>query len=197
MGTKITRIEETIEQQMRPFQKAVNTWLTFPGIKHRLAWTLVDEVGPTVEAFPSAGEMVSWAGVCPGNNKILLANGRAAPRALVIRGYVERCVRLPGPTNASTGVDARDLSAFSGTATPVRGQSQSMLHSGVGAGVVGNYGRPRKFMMHCGYSFLALASWQLRPEPGKLARLESASTDYRRGTSYGHRRRCPSTVSGR
>jgi transposase len=69
VGTKITRIEEKIEQQMRPFQEAVNRWLTVPGIKHRLAWTLVAEVGPTVEAFPSAADMVSWAGVCPGNNQ--------------------------------------------------------------------------------------------------------------------------------
>ena len=28
VGTKITRIKETIEQQMRPFQEAVNRWLT-------------------------------------------------------------------------------------------------------------------------------------------------------------------------
>ena len=69
VGTKITRIEEKIEQQMRPFQEAVNRWLTVPGIKHRLAWTLVAEVGPTVEAFPSAADMVSWAGICPGNNQ--------------------------------------------------------------------------------------------------------------------------------
>ena len=69
VGTKITRIKETIEQQMRPFQEAVNRWLTVPGIKHRLAWTLVAEVGPTVEAFPSAADMVSWAGICPGNNQ--------------------------------------------------------------------------------------------------------------------------------
>ena len=69
VGAKITRIEATIEQQMRPFQNAVDTWLTVPGVKHRLAWTLVAEVGPTVEAFPSAADMVSWAGVCPGNNK--------------------------------------------------------------------------------------------------------------------------------
>jgi hypothetical protein len=65
VGAKITRIEETIEQQMRPFQEAVNRWLTVPGIKHRLAWTLVAEVGPTVDAFPSAADIVSWAGVCP------------------------------------------------------------------------------------------------------------------------------------
>lgn len=69
VGAKISRIEQTIEQQMRPFQKSVNTWLSVPGIKHRLAWTLVAEVGPTVDAFPSAADMVSWAGVCPGNNK--------------------------------------------------------------------------------------------------------------------------------
>lgn len=66
---KIVRIEELIEQQMRPFQDAVNRWLTVPGVKHRLAWTLVAEVGPTVEAFPSAADLVSWAGVCPGNNQ--------------------------------------------------------------------------------------------------------------------------------
>ena len=69
VAAKITRIEETIEPQMRPFQEAVNRWLTVPGIKHRLAWTLVAEVGPTVEAFPSAADLVSWAGVCPGNNQ--------------------------------------------------------------------------------------------------------------------------------
>lgn len=69
VGAKITRIEETIEQQMRPFQSAVNRWLTVPGIKHRLAWTLVAEIGPTVEAFPSAADLVSWAGICPGNNQ--------------------------------------------------------------------------------------------------------------------------------
>jgi len=69
VGAKITRIEETIEQQMRPFQSAVDRWVTVPGIKHRLAWTLVAEVGPTVEAFSSAADIVSWAGVCPGNNQ--------------------------------------------------------------------------------------------------------------------------------
>jgi transposase len=68
LEAKIARIEQEIEQQMRPMQKSVNTWLTVPGIKQRLAWTLVAEVGPTVDAFASAADIVSWAGVCPGNN---------------------------------------------------------------------------------------------------------------------------------
>jgi len=53
VGAKIARIEEPIEQQMRPFQDAVNRGLT---IKHRLPWTLVAEVGPTVKIFPPAAD---------------------------------------------------------------------------------------------------------------------------------------------
>jgi transposase len=66
---KIANLEREIEQQMRPFQQAVNAWMTVPGIKHRLAWTLVAEIGPTMEAFPTAADLGSWAGVCPGNNE--------------------------------------------------------------------------------------------------------------------------------
>ena len=69
IGSKIARIEQAIEEQMRPYQKAVDAWMTVPGVKQRLAWNLVAEVGPTVEAFPSAADLVSWAGICPGNNE--------------------------------------------------------------------------------------------------------------------------------
>lgn len=69
IGSKIARLEQAIEEQMRPYQKAVDAWMTVPGIKQRLAWNLVAEVGPTVDAFPSAADLVSWAGICPGNNE--------------------------------------------------------------------------------------------------------------------------------
>jgi len=69
IGSKITRLEQAIEEQMRPYQKAVDAWMTVPGVKQRLAWNLVAEVGPTVDAFPSAADLVSWAGICPGNNE--------------------------------------------------------------------------------------------------------------------------------
>jgi transposase len=69
IGSKIARLEQAIEEQMRPYQKAVDAWMTVPGVKQRLAWNLVAEVGPTVDAFPSAADLVSWAGICPGNNE--------------------------------------------------------------------------------------------------------------------------------
>ena len=66
IGSKIARLEQAIEEQMRPYQKAVDAWMTVPGVKQRLAWNLVAEVGPTVDAFPSAadlgelGRYLSW-----------------------------------------------------------------------------------------------------------------------------------------
>jgi len=69
IGSKIARLEQAIAEQMRPYQKAVDAWMTVPGVKQRLAWNLVAEVGPTVDAFPSAADLVSWAGICPGNNE--------------------------------------------------------------------------------------------------------------------------------
>jgi transposase len=69
IASKIARMEQAIEEQMRPYQKAVDAWMTVPGVKQRLAWNLVAEVGPTVDAFPSAADLVSWAGICPGNNE--------------------------------------------------------------------------------------------------------------------------------
>jgi transposase len=67
--SSIARLEAEIELQMKPFQKALQAWMSMPGIKHRVAWTLVAEIGPDLEAFPSPDDLASWVGVCPGNNE--------------------------------------------------------------------------------------------------------------------------------
>ena len=67
--SSIARLEAEIELQMKPFEKALQAWMTIPGIKHRVAWTLVAEIGSDVRAFPSPAHLASWVGVCPGNHE--------------------------------------------------------------------------------------------------------------------------------
>ncbi len=54
---------------MQPFEKALSAWMSIPGIKHRVAWTLLVEIGTDMTVFPSAADLASWVGVCPGNNE--------------------------------------------------------------------------------------------------------------------------------
>lgn len=42
---------------------------TIPGIKTEASATILAEVGADVSQFPSASNLNSWAGVCPGNNE--------------------------------------------------------------------------------------------------------------------------------
>lgn len=48
---------------------AVARWATIPGVDRVAAWALVAEVGNKVAQFPSAEQLASWAGLCPGNHE--------------------------------------------------------------------------------------------------------------------------------
>ena len=42
---------------------------TIPGVARRLAEAIIAETGGDMTKFPSAKHLVSWAGVCPGNDQ--------------------------------------------------------------------------------------------------------------------------------
>jgi transposase len=50
-------------------QEAYALLQTIPGIQQEAAASALAEVGPNVKAFPDAGHLSSWGGVCPGNNE--------------------------------------------------------------------------------------------------------------------------------
>ncbi len=52
--SQLARLEAEIESQMQPFEKALRAWMTIPGIKHRVAWTLVADFA---RAFDIRGSM--------------------------------------------------------------------------------------------------------------------------------------------
>jgi transposase len=65
----IGRLGGRIEEVIAPFAEAVERLTTIPGVEQRAAETVIAEIGPNMEQFPTADHLASWAGMCPGNNE--------------------------------------------------------------------------------------------------------------------------------
>ena len=65
----IRRLDERIDEAMKPFDEAAARLRGIPGVGDRAAEVIVGEIGPDMEAFPTAGHLCSWAGLCPGNDQ--------------------------------------------------------------------------------------------------------------------------------
>ncbi len=51
------------------FRPALELIKTVPGIQQDSAMSVLAEVGPNMSTFPSAADLSSWAGLCPGNRR--------------------------------------------------------------------------------------------------------------------------------
>jgi transposase len=69
LDEQIDRLSDAIEEQLRPFEPAVELLCTIPGIQRRTAEVIVAETGADMSAFPSPKHLASWAGQCPGNDQ--------------------------------------------------------------------------------------------------------------------------------
>jgi transposase len=69
LRAEITELEAQIQEQLRPFQEDCERLHTLPGVSFVLAAVLLAEIGPDMHRFPTAGHLVSWAGLCPGLNE--------------------------------------------------------------------------------------------------------------------------------
>jgi transposase len=65
----IEHLSEEIEEQIRPFARAVELLCTIPGVAQRTAEMIIAETGGDMTAFATAKHLASWAGVCPGNDQ--------------------------------------------------------------------------------------------------------------------------------
>lgn len=58
-------LDARLEAALAPFRAVVDRLITIPGVSQVVARVLVAEIGPDLSRFPTAGHLVSWAGLCP------------------------------------------------------------------------------------------------------------------------------------
>jgi len=69
LDEQIERLSEAIEEQLHPFGPAVELLRSLDGIETRTAENILAEIGVDMSVFPSAAQLASWAGQCPGNDQ--------------------------------------------------------------------------------------------------------------------------------
>jgi len=62
-------LEQELKKQLAPYEDEVRRLTKVPGINVLGAHHLMAEIGPRMKAFATAGQLASWAGVCPGRQE--------------------------------------------------------------------------------------------------------------------------------
>ncbi len=65
----IAELDAKIQEQTRPFADEIERLDAVPGADRRVAEAVLAEVGADMKAFPTHQHLVSWAGMCPGNEE--------------------------------------------------------------------------------------------------------------------------------
>lgn len=61
----VADVEARIGEALAPFRAAVSLLTTMPGLSDTAAAIVLAEIGDNMAVFPTAGHLVSWAGLCP------------------------------------------------------------------------------------------------------------------------------------
>ena len=62
---QLAEIDARIGGALEPFRHAVDLLKTIPGVGNLVAQVILAEMGADMSRFPTAGHLVSWAGLCP------------------------------------------------------------------------------------------------------------------------------------
>ena len=69
LDRQMEELEARIEETLAPWQEQYELLQTIPGVKAMTAASILAEIGPDMNQFPSAKHLSKWAGICPGNNR--------------------------------------------------------------------------------------------------------------------------------
>jgi len=69
LESAVARLDGQVDELMAPFVPQRDRLATIPGVAKRAAEVIISEIGVDMDRFPTAGQLASWAGMCPGNNE--------------------------------------------------------------------------------------------------------------------------------
>ena len=69
LAAAMAEIDLEVERDLDPFRTAVRLLRTIPGVSDLTAQVIVSEIGTDMTRFPTAGHLISWAGLCPRNDE--------------------------------------------------------------------------------------------------------------------------------
>ena len=69
LDAAIAEIDTEVEANLKPFRTAIEILTSIPGAGDLSARVIVAEIGIDMGRFPTAGHLISWAGLCPKNDE--------------------------------------------------------------------------------------------------------------------------------
>jgi transposase len=69
LNEAVREVEGRVGDALEPFRDLEGLLKTMPGVSSTTAQVLLSEIGTDMSRFPTAGHLVSWAGLCPGNDE--------------------------------------------------------------------------------------------------------------------------------
>lgn len=69
VDTLVARMDEEVQADQATFRSLISLLCTIPGISSLAATTILAEIGRDMTRFPTAGHLLSWAGMCPAQNE--------------------------------------------------------------------------------------------------------------------------------
>jgi transposase len=64
-----TRMDQEVEAGHATFRSLISLLCTMPGVSTLSATTILAEIGTDMSRFATAGHLLAWAGLCPGQNE--------------------------------------------------------------------------------------------------------------------------------
>jgi transposase len=65
----VAKLDEEAAAGQAPFRALIALLCTIPGVSVLAATAILAEIGRDMSRFPTAGHLVAWAGLCPGQNE--------------------------------------------------------------------------------------------------------------------------------